>query len=145
MRHIAALSILAALVGCTTGQTVIVDDPCDPTRQINPKQNCLEAAERRFANCPDSESEYGGIEACFAEAEEQRAACDTLPDELVAAGCVNAACLSRACTPASPCGTCTLGQGCVTYYEGKRCGWSWGQCYCKTISTGPATCACQCQ
>lgn len=150
MRYVVMMFMAWALAGCgaMNGKTEVNEPaggPCEPARQINPKQNCLEAAERRIANCPQSRPEHGTVEACLEEAEEQRAHCKELPDEIVAAGCSDNACVTRSCTPANPCGRCTLGKGCVSYYEGRECGWSWGQCYCTTVATGPATCACKCQ
>lgn len=150
MRYYFTMLLAAVLFGCdgtnrNSDVVEVADEECDPARQINPRENCLEALERRTANCPQSQPEHGTVEECLAEAEAHRARCDELPDELVAAGCVDTNCVSRKCTPANSCGKCTLGRGCVSYYEGKRCGWSWGQCFCKTVVTGPTTCACRCK
>lgn len=150
MRYVVMILVVTVLAGCatmnrTTGVGDTAEGQCNPVRQLNPRQNCLEAAQRRLANCPDSEPEHGTVESCLAEARAQRARCDDLPDETVAAGCNDNACATRNCTPAKPCGTCTLGKGCASHYEGRECGWSWGQCYCTTVVTGPATCACKCE
>lgn len=150
MHYLVLILTAALLVGCGAvpgkDQADSADTAqCAPEASFNPRQKCLEASERRIAACPQIQPEYGTVEACLAEAVEQRASCDSLPDETVAAGCVDSACLSRNCTPGNPCGKCTLGKGCTSNYEGTRCGWSWGQCYCKTVVTGPATCACKCK